>query len=194
MLGGRNESDLGRIARDALRQLTSGGVELRYAGAAQDRYGHVLAQIFAKEMWVQGELLRRGLARVHGRADNRTGLAAMLAIEAEARQAKRSLWARPYYGVREADAIGRDAGRFLIVEGSVAQATAVSGGLYVNFGADWHSAFSLHLDSAAVKLCRAAGLDPTKLAGAHLRVRGFVEGGRRPLMEVTFPEQIERLD
>lgn len=185
---------LARQERQALATLIgTGPITLRYAGAPHDRYGRVLAQLFAAGRWIQGALLRRGLARVRGRADERLGLREMLAIENAARVARRGLWRFPSFAVRDAATVGRDVGTFQIVTGTVAATAMVRGVAYVNFGADWRTAFSLRITGAALAMCRTAGLDPRALTGTRLRVRGFIEGGRRPLMDILFPEQIERL-
>ena len=176
------------LAKLALRK----PLELRYGEARTDRHGSVLAQLFAGGRWVERELVRRGLARVHGSADVRRGLDLLLASEASARQARRGLWALASYAVRSADDAARYAGSFQIVEGTVVDAAAVAGNVYLNFGPDWHTAFSLRVGPAALKLCRAAGLDPLELKGHALRVRGFIDGRNRPLIEVSFPEQIEK--
>ena len=190
----RDSAALAARAEAAVQKLVATApLELRYSGNGTDRHGRLLAQLFAGGTWVEGELLRRGLARVHGSADNRIGLDAMLALENEARQARRGLWRSRRFAVRAAADAARYAGSFQIVEGVVSGAAEVDGGVYLNFGPDWHTAFSAHLDRDAVKLCRAAGLDPRKLGGARLRVRGFIDGTRRPVIEIAFPEQIERL-
>jgi len=190
----RGEAALARRAKDAFAGLVTGvPLELRYGGVETDRHGRVVAQLFAGGRWVQRELVRRGLARVHGSADARLGLAALLAAEAAARKARRGIWRRPFFAVRAPDKAARDAGSFQIVEGVVIDTAAVAGGARVNFGPDWHTAFSLRIGAEARKACRAAGLDPLKLAGTRLRVRGFIDGTSRPTIEVTFPEQIERL-
>jgi micrococcal nuclease len=53
-------------ARSALAALVlDRTVRLAYGGTASDRYGRVLAQLHTADgTWVQGELLRQGLARV----------------------------------------------------------------------------------------------------------------------------------
>jgi endonuclease YncB( thermonuclease family) len=190
----RGEAEMAARARDALAKLVSGKpLELRYGGAQTDRHGRVVAQLFAGGRWVQRELVRRGLARVQGAADQRIGVTALLATEAAARKARRGIWRRRFFAVRAPDEAARDAGSFQIVEGVVTDTAPVGGGVRVNFGPDWHTAFSLRIGGEALKLCRAAGLDPLKLTGARLRVRGYIDGTRRPTIEVTFPEQIERL-
>ena len=181
-------------AKAALEKLVVGSeVELRFAGNRRDRWGRVLAHLFIGTRWIQGELIRRGLARVASAADNRTGVAELLAREARARAAQRGIWRDRFYAVRDADEAGRYAGSFQIVEGEVADTAVVEGQLFVNFGADWRTAFSLRLSPEAVRLFRRAGITPASLKGARLRVRGWVRGGERPIIDVTHPEQIERL-
>jgi len=190
----RGEAALAKRATEALAKLVAGvPLEVRYGGAETDRRGRVLAQLFAGGRWVQRELLRRGLARVHGSADARIGLPELLAAEAGARKGRRGIWRRPFFAVRTPDEAARDAGSFQIVEGVVAETAFAGGSAHVNFGPDWRTAFSLRIGGEALKLCRAAGLDPLQLTGARVRVRGFIDGTRRPTIEVTFPEQIERL-
>jgi micrococcal nuclease len=190
----RAERDLAARAKAALETLVAGKtLALRFAGNDTDRNGSVLAELFAGGRWVQRELVRRGLARVRGAADNRRGLAALLAVEDEARRAARGMWRLKLFAVRPAAEAARDAGTWQIVEGTVADVALVAGGAYVNFGPDWHTAFSLHIARDALKLVRSSGLDPRGLKGARLRVRGFIDGARRPTIEVSFPEQIERV-
>jgi endonuclease YncB( thermonuclease family) len=188
----RGQGDLAARAKAALSKLVTGArLELRYAGAHSDRRGRIMAQLFANGRWVQRELLRRGLARVHGAADTRVGLRAMMAVEAKARAARRGLWRRAFFAVRRPEDAARVTGSFQLVEGTVADVATVAGGVYVNFGPDWHTAFALRIAGAALKLCRADGIVPAALKGARLRVRGFIDGTVRPLITVSFPEEIE---
>jgi micrococcal nuclease len=181
-------------AKAALEKLVVGrAVELRFAGNRRDRWGRILAEVFVGTRWVQGEMIRRGLARVASAADNRAGVVELLAREARARQARRGIWRDRFYAVRDADEAGRYAGSFQIVEGEVADTAMVEGQLFVNFGEDWRTAFSLRLSPEALRLFRREGIAPASLKGARLRVRGWVRGGERPIIDVTHPEQIERL-
>lgn len=190
---GRGKAALAEEARRALSDLVSAGpVELRYAGNPIDRHGRVLADVVANGVWVQGALLRTGLARVRSVADERAGVPEMLALERGARRAHRGIWADPFYAVRRPEEAARYAGSYQIVEGVVVDAAAVDGAVFVNFGPDWHTAFSLRIGGAALKLCRVAGVDPLALEGKRLRVRGFIDGTTRPTIAVTHPEQIEQ--
>jgi micrococcal nuclease len=181
-------------AKAALTALIDGQVlAIKFAGAAKDRQGRVLAELYAGEVWIQGELLRRGLARVAGTADNRIGLPEMLSIERQARRYRRGLWADADYAVVPAAEASRRASSVALVSGKVAGAVSNAAGVVLYFGADAHNGLVLTFTPDVVRLCRDAGLDPAALTGQTLLTRGYVDGTRRPTIAITFPEQIEVL-
>jgi micrococcal nuclease len=178
-------------ARRALAALVDGRRLDALGTPARDRHGRLLAQ-FARDdgLWLQGELVRRGLAMVWTRADARERAAELLAIEAEARAAGRGLWAdRP---VRTAETVRPN--RFAVVEGTVAETARVRGRVYVNFGADWRTDLTVAIAAADLPAFKAAGLDPLKLKGRRVRVRGWLEDYNGPYLEADHPEMIEVLD
>jgi endonuclease YncB( thermonuclease family) len=179
-------------AKETLAALIDGQtLTVKFAGIATDRQGRMLAALYAGDKWVQREMLRRGLARVAGTADNRIGIADMLKLERQARRYRRGIWAEPAYAIVPAAEAGRHSGSFALVIGTVAQVVNNSSGMLLVFGADQHNGFVLSLAPDVVKLCRAAGLDPASLAGKTVLTRGYVDGTRRPTIAITFPEQIE---
>jgi micrococcal nuclease len=185
---------LGQQAKAALKELVaSGTVDLRFAGNPRDRRGRVLAQIYVGAIWVQGELLRRGLARVHSAADNRLGIPEMLALERRARRYHRGIWSDRAYAVLSAEDAAQSAGTFQLVDFTVAAVASVAGQIVVSAGADRHSALALTIVAPVAKLCRDAGLDPMALKGKRILVRGFIDGKLHPTIAITFPEQIELL-
>jgi len=181
-------------AKEALAALIDGqALSVKFAGNATDRQGRMLAELYAGDLWVQGELLRRGFTRVAGTADNRVGLPEMLAIERQARRYRRGLWADAAYAIVPAAEAGRHAGSFALVTGTVARVVNTSSGMLLVFGADQHSGLVLTLAPDVVKLSRALGLDPAALAGKAVLTRGYIDGTRRPTIAIAFPEQIETL-
>jgi micrococcal nuclease len=187
---------LSHEAEAALSDLAAGqSVTLLYGGARQDRSGRVLAQLErADGLWLEGELLQRGLARVYTFADNRTGATEMLRLEAEARAARRGIWDDPFYAVRKPEETLDHLDSFELVEGQIVDAARVRGTVFLNFGADWHKAFTVRLRPEAVALFQGAGLDPLTLKGETVRVRGYIRRDRdRAEMDVTHPEEIEKL-
>jgi micrococcal nuclease len=176
------------LARDRI-------VTLHYGGAPSDRYGRALAQLYREDgLWLQGEMLRRGMARVHSFADNRALVVEMLALEDAARRARLGLWRDPAYAVRRADEAGRFVESFQLVEGTIVDVAKVKGQIFLNFTPDWHSGLTAHLARSALKLFRNGGLDPMSLKGVTVRLRGWVRFDARPIIDVTHPEQIELLD
>jgi endonuclease YncB( thermonuclease family) len=185
---------LAEEARAALAALVNGReVTLRLGETPRDRNGRTLAHVVRDDgLWVQGEMLRRGWARVYTFPDNRRLSAAMLAAEAEARAASRGIWSQPFYAVRSPDppALRADVGSFQIVAGRVVDAARVRDRVYLNFGDDFRSDFTVSLDRGAQALFAAAGLDPLALEGRAVEVRGWLVSRNGPMIEVTHPEQI----
>ena len=85
------------------------------------------------------------------------------------------------------------AGTFQIVEGVVKSADVRGGRAYLNFGADWRTDFTATISPADMKLFRASGIDPRRLAGKRVRVRGWIQSLNGPEIEIAEPEQIEVL-
>ena len=67
-----------------------------------------------------------------------------------------------------------------------------SGGtLYMNFGRVWSRNLTVTILQRNRASFENAGMDPKKLEGARVRVRGFVEERGGPRIEAVRPEQIE---
>ena len=120
--------------------------------------------------------------------------ASLLAAEKPARTGSLGLWANPYYVMRHAeDPAGVLAvrGRFAVVEGKVLSVRESGGTIYVNFGRRWSDDFTVTVLKRNERSFTAAGMPLKKLAGQHVRVRGFVEERGGPWIEATAPAQIE---
>lgn len=180
-------------SRQALVTLTLGkDVRLSFGGADHDRHGRLLAHLHDDAgTWVQGRMLETGMARVYSFADNRALVADMLALEARARDARRGIWGHPFYAVRGPADTRRDVGTFQLVEGRVLKAAKVKSTVYLNFGDDWRTDFTVVLDAKARKLFRRAKRDPLAYEGRTVRVRGWLKSFNGPMIAATHPEQIE---
>jgi hypothetical protein len=118
----------------------------------------------------------------------------LLAHEARARMARLGLWADPDYDTKAADnpaAIRRSRGRFAVIEGKVLSVRESGGTIYVNFGRRWSEDFTVTILKRISARFVAAGLDPKRLEGRRIRVRGFVEERGGPWIEAMAPEQFE---
>jgi len=191
----------GQKARAALERLAlQREVDLRYGGLARlpksDRYPTeaALAHVFAKSesgrwVWVQQALLREGLARVRSHKDNLARIERMLADEAKARAAKLGIWSESRFAVKAAEE-PIDPG-FALVEGVVRSVEEREGRLYLNFGEDYRSDFTVLIQ--ADDLNGFGPLDPRSLVNRKVRVRGYVAQRGGPMIQADHAAQFELL-
>ena len=167
-------------------------VTLAYGGRRSDRYGRVLAQIFRDDgLWLQGELLARGLARVVTHPDNRALARPMLEREGAARDARLGIWATPSFAVRRPEEVRRHLDSFELVEGRVERVAESGTRSFLHFGPEDGRGFTAVVTPEGRRLLAAARLSAGSLTGRRLRVRGFTRWWHGPVIETTHPEQIE---
>jgi micrococcal nuclease len=167
---------------------------LSYGGTPVDRYGRLLAELTDETgRWIQGELLAQGLARAYTFPDNRARAADLHKREAEARAARRGIWASPHYRVQQAASEVRALSGFELVEGRVLAVAQNRGRTYLNFGADWRSDFTVAVSDGGRRMFREAGIELGQLEGKQIRVRGWLKFENGPMIEANHPEQIEIL-
>lgn len=193
-------------AKVALEAIVLGEtVRLSFGGLRMDRHGRHLAHLHLAgngagdgagggRQWVQGAMLRQGWARVYSFADNRALVPEMLALEAAARADRRGIWADPFYAIRRVEETPRHLDTYQLVEARVLEANAVRGRIYLNFGMDWRSDFTIAIDRKDRRLFEADGFDPLALEGRLIRARGWIAQRNGPMLKVTHPEQIEVLE
>jgi endonuclease YncB( thermonuclease family) len=186
--------------RAALERLAAGrALRLQRLGEDHDRYGRLVAFAFVENdpQSVQQRLVAQGQARVSARVGSRACAEPLLAAERAARAARRGLWADPNFAPLRAEnlpGIRSQAGRFALVEGKVLSVHRSGGTFYLNFGQRWTRDFSVIILRRNQRSFAAAGMAPERLKGRTVRVRGFIEQRRGPVMVVDAPEQIEPMD
>ncbi len=142
-------------------------------------------------------MVASGQARAYAFSGNRACAAPLLALEAEARRARKGLWRSRAYRVLDAarpDDIAKRLQTFQIVEGRVAAVGRAQRWRFLNFGSDWKRDFTVAVAAADQAGFEEAGLDPAALRGARVRVRGWVERWNGPAIKLTHPDQIEILE
>lgn len=190
----------GDEAKAALDDLVGGKkVELHYGGKERDRYERALAQIFVPDidgLWVQEEMVRMGMARVYTWPDTWQDSERLYAAEREARAEKRGIWGHPFYAIRTPDPnnLAQDVDTFQLVEGIVTSAADVRGRVYLNFGADYKTDFTIAIAKEYRKRIEEAGIDLMSLEGARVRVRGWIELTNGPIIWLDHAERLEVLD
>ncbi len=186
--------------RDALQALVGGKLlRLERLGADHDRYGRLVAFAFLADAQqsVQSALLSVGQALVSARVGDKACADTLLAAEHAARVAGRGLWADPNFAPLRSENIAKleaARGHFVLVEGKVLSVRESGATIYANFGRRWTRDFTVTILKRQQRNFAAAGIEPKKLEGRRIRVRGWVERRGGPIIEATTPEQVELID
>ena len=190
-------------AKKELSELALGRtVQLYYGGLRRDRHDRALAQVYlidgngGKGIWLQEEMIRRGFGRVYTWPDTWQDSKALYQAEQEAREEDRGIWTHGFYEVRspEPNALSQDMDSFQIVEGVITSTAKVKDKVFLNFGADYRTDFTVFINRDGQKRFKKLGLDPRSLEGAKVRVRGWVELENGPMMILDHTERLEVLD
>jgi endonuclease YncB( thermonuclease family) len=181
-------------------------LSLTYSGLRRDRYDRALAHVSAvmpdgetgadgeAPAWLQARLVAAGLARVMSHADNQAHAATLLRLEAEARRRRLGMWGDPEHAIRDThpDARAQDIGSSQIVEGRVTDAVRLdSGRIYLNFGSDYRSDFTVRIDAADSQDFLDANLGPEELLGRRVRVRGWLVEENGPMIRLDHRARLE---
>jgi micrococcal nuclease len=190
----------GPEATQNLERLIKGKrVDLRYSGLRRDRRGRAIAHVFLPQgigrqpVWLQPQMLRSGIARVHTYADNRAAIAELWTAEREARRAGRGIWSSPAYQVRFAtpEALQGGIGSFQLAEGRIESASQRGSVIFLNFGTDNKTDVTAVVPERAFSLWPGGSADLLALQGRSVRIRGFVRNSNGPSIWLDHPEQIE---
>lgn len=173
--------------------------------AAPDRWGRASARAFAAEgegrdaplISVAAALLSAGDARFRPEPGAAPCAKDYLAAEAAAREAGRGLWSRPEFrvidpaapGARE-DLLGRKG--MVVVAGAIRSVGETDRAIYLNFGQKRRDDFSVVISRR--NLTMFEGIELRSLIGRRARVRGLVETGFGPRIEIATPAEIEFFD
>jgi micrococcal nuclease len=164
------------------------------AGAA-DRHDRLPADVFLGGAWLQAELIARGVARV--RPEGEAACApALLAVERRARAAGRGLWSDRAKAVRSADdpSLSARNGLYELVEGRVVSVGYGSRMVFLDFGHDYRTDFTVMVPNSLLPRLAEAGIRVDRVEGRTLRVRGVIEEAGGPAIRVSVPAEIEVLD
>jgi endonuclease YncB( thermonuclease family) len=160
-----------------------------------DRYGRQPAFVFVSgaDASVQSLLLAQGDALVSAAVTDRDCAQNLTAAEAEARQAKRGIWADPM-AIKNTESPGdilARIGQFTVVEGKVLSVRQAGATTYLNFGRNWTRDFAATISRRMLGAFETAGIALKSLENRRIRIRGWVEARGGPRIEVLKVGQIE---
>lgn len=181
------------------RLATGRTVSLARVQQGVDRYGRVLAHVFAVSpeggaTWLQGEMLAGGHARAYALPGLATCLDALVSAERQARRAQTGLWSSPVYAPHPADETGalvRLVNTFQLVEGRVRRVARARGRVYLNFGDNWRHDFTVSIGPEVLRAHRNWSRRLSALEGRRIISRGWITLRNGPMIELTDPDEIE---
>lgn len=172
---------------------TNGGKNL-------DRYGVPLAQIVSDddETWIQGYMVSKGLAWVFASEASNKMIEPLREMEAEARAEQLGFWKDPEYALKTPKSVKGYMNSFQVVEGTILSGITKKNNVFFNFEEDWKRDFTIRVPlnvwgvtSSEFSKTIFNVADPNTWRNHKVRVRGWVEEGNGPLIEVTNAGQIE---
>jgi len=193
----------------AARRLTADWLAGREVGltvlsARTDRWGRTLADLSAPPpdgatgagpVSVSLFLVGAGLARVWPEPETKACLSERLRAESAARDNRLGLWRDPYYAVVNAadlDNLRNRDGQFTLVEGTPSRVGEGRSRFFVDFAL--HRGFTIVVAKRRAKAFEQVGMAISALSGVKIRVRGALDNRFGLRMEISEPENIERLE
>ncbi len=189
--------DFSLTAMQILRDMLVGKTVLLYQTVNREegrinRMGQDIAQIQREsdKAWVQGTLLSLGLARVRTAQRNPEMAQQMYDLELAAMKDKAGIWEN-YSKVLPPEEAEAHEGSFQIVEGRIESAALKQNRIYLNFGKDWKTDFTISIAPEDKRAFSKQNLDPLQWNGKQVRVRGWIESYNGPYMQISHPAAIE---
>lgn len=191
--------------RQVLAGLAKGNdVELRFftkKPPRPDRHGRLPAQVVVEgasgPVWLQGQLVLQGLARVHALKDNRTCSVGLLALEKQARAKRRGYWRSGDFAVHDAQDVAvlqKLFDTFQIVEGRVLSVGRRRRETFLNFGPVWKKDFTVIIPAAIAARLIENGVALDHLERQRIRVRGYLVRRGGPALLLDVAEHLEVLE
>ncbi|MEE2526039.1 thermonuclease family protein [Hyphobacterium sp. HN65] len=165
------------------------------SGSRTDRYGHFVGDIDLGGQSLAARLVSDGYAMAYSWQNTRQEGASLLAMESQARENGRGLWADGVFVVRSPDPnlLALYLETVQIVEGRVVAVAEARERTYLNFGFDYRTDFTVSIAASDVSLFTEAGIDLAELEGRNVRVRGWLGAINGPSMTIDHPERLEVL-
>lgn len=202
-LGQANSQKFHSIQDELAKLIEGKTANLIIADKTKTRYGASNAHVFIPStqdgswVWVQAELVSRGLARVFPNANKNPCMALLLALEAKARKASKGLWKFSTYRILQSNdlkQLRRAKGHLHLIEGRIHNVAVRRSRSYINFSQDWRRDFTVTVSRSVYKKFSKIGIDIETLKGRRVRVRGWLDRRNGPTLIAHHVAQIEILD
>ncbi|CAO4177573.1 DNA-binding protein [Methylorubrum aminovorans] len=161
---------------------------------AEDRWGRRRADGIAGEaepVDLAGGLVAAGLAYADPGEADALCRPALRTLEAAPRAAGLGLWAAGPLAATDAAVLSARAGRFAVVEGRILHVGERATRTYLDFTRRGEQGLTVTVQKRTWRILSEHGLSAATLKGRLVRIRGMVEIGRGPLIDLAGVESIE---
>lgn len=192
-IGQPEGSPLADAARRRLGALVdTASLTLVAAADDPDRYGRVPAYLFVDGVLVQATMMAAGLGRARWLPGEDACLPQLIAAEGQARAGRLGIWAEPDYQIRDVDdlSLAEDAGLYEIVRGRVVSVNTGRSIVFVDFGRDYRSDFTVLVPGPVADRLAADGRPADELVGKTVEVRGMIERNNGATIRLNDPAEI----
>lgn len=160
-----------------------------------NRFNHKLGQIIREDnkLWAQKFLLENGLAIAWPSPYTTTIWPLLLKAEKVGRESKLGVWNKEDPIIKSVDDVSEDPYTLQLVEGKIVNLATVRNNLYLNFGQNWRTDFTVMIPVSLRQEFSRKGQNIKSWQGKTIRVRGFVEEYNGPMIKIMYADQIELL-
>lgn len=184
----------GQEATEANRRLVAGRtVRLEFDVQRKDRYGRLLAYVYVDSLFVNAELVKRGYAYAYTWPPNVKHADLFVRLQQEARKAGRGLWrAKPLTQAIDHHEAQEYIGQYMTVKGKVLSTYDSGKAVYLNFGPDYRTDFTVVIFRAYLPNFTVQGVDPvSSYRGKAIKATGTIREYNGPEVIIRDPSQIE---
>jgi endonuclease YncB( thermonuclease family) len=187
---------LGKEATAYNRELVSGkSVSLEYDKKMKDDYGRLLAYVKVGDLFVNGELVRQGLALVDVRKPNYRYQTTLLALQEEAREQCQGIWGAFLDHRVEADEAYRHIDTLSLVHGRIASVRFSKGKLMLIFGQGKQKGFTAIIFREHLQHFPLGSRSFSEFfCQRRANVYGFIKDMNGPTVVICAPTQIDLLE
>ncbi|MFZ5799777.1 MAG: thermonuclease family protein [Candidatus Omnitrophota bacterium] len=181
-------------AKEFNRKMVEGKVvRLEFDIERKDKYRRLLVYCFLDGEMVNAQLLRNGLAMLYTQVPNIKYVDLLVKAQQEAREDGLNLWTPER--IIPAEKAGEYIGELASVEGRVLKVKSTSSAVYLNFGRDYRTDFSVVIFKDDLRLFNERKIDLEKdYRNRLVRVSGLIKEYHGPEIIVRHPAQMEIIE
>jgi len=178
-------------AKEYNRKLVEGKrVRIEFDVEKKDHYGRLLGYCFVADTFVNAELIEQGYAVIYTRPPNVKYADLFLKLQKQARQEKRGLWGS--YEVIDQSQAYLYINQIRTVRGRVLSTYKSAKCVFLNFGRDYKTDFTVVIFNNALSAFYNKGIDPQSFySGKVVEVSGRIKEYNGPEIIVNSPYEIE---